>query len=40
LELAAGFACELPIDEVPLNLGQSFGFHGRHFEPEQLLMSF
>lgn len=39
LELAAQFALELPISEAPFNLDATFGFHGRHFKPEHLLMS-
>ncbi len=39
LALAAKFALELPVRDIPFNIDESFGFHGRHFEPERLLMS-
>jgi hypothetical protein len=39
LDLAARFSLELPVRDIPFNIDQSFGFHGRHFEPERLLMS-
>lgn len=39
LELAAQFALELPLAEVPCQPDQTFGFHGRHFDPDGLLLT-
>lgn len=39
IDLAAKFSLELPVGEVPFDLEQSFGFHGRHFEPDGLLLT-